>query len=194
MKYLLAILLFPLFTHSIQAMGLSDWQYITPNGTRIDDPGYGAHLSANHTHKELFNLTKWYFYKDYIIGTYRNDETDTYTTEYFILNELNGHIKTYSNKTLFEEDVLIQKLSPTLWTRWYKDHYKILTMIFLLMYVFWIIYLPIAICIIVIISSFIYACIVVKNMKQKIGIIIITATILLPFIFSILTDYWTQSI
>jgi hypothetical protein len=190
MKNIVLILTLFLCTHTMYAMGLGDWYYKTNNGTTFNDPGGGISLWTNHTNIELWDLTKWYFYKDHIIGEYQKRINDKSITAYFILNELNGELKTYNNKDLFEKYIQANKLKPIFWTRWYQEHLQIIEIIYILCFFYW----PIIICIALFIFSLIYAFITSKNKALKMASIVIALIILMPPILLIINNYYTNSI
>lgn len=172
------------------AMGFGDWSYVTPNGSQLYDPGDAIYLSKNLANTDLSHLTKWYFYKDHIIGEYRPDINKNAKTAYFILNELNGDLKTYNDTSLLECDLRSQELVPVFWTRWYTDHIQTIDFIYILCFFGF----PIIICIILFLASLIYASIIYKNKTLKIVCFAITAFILLPPVFLIISDYYINSI
>lgn len=190
MKNILFIITFFLCTHTILAMGYSDWSYVTAYGTQLYDPGDAVYLSINQANMDLRDLTKWYFYKNHIIGEYRPDINDDLETTYFILNELNGDLKTYNDSSLFENDLRRLELVPVFWTRWYNDHIQTIDLIYILCFFCF----PIIICIILFIAVLIYASIIFKNKTLKIVCIAITLILLLPPILLILNDYFVSSI
>lgn len=173
-------------------MGISDWHYETSNGSTISDPGSGIYLWNHNT--ELSSLRKWYFYKNHIIGEYEHLTNNKYVTGYFILNELNGNLKTYDDTNLFENDLKNQQLTPQFWTRWYSDHYEVIQLIYILLWVFWMFYAPIAITVILFICLSIFIAFRTKNKTVKAIFIIIPSIIVVPLLLFILNDYCISSI
>lgn len=193
MRYPLFVLLFVFYLHSTYASPFSDWAYETNNGNTIGDTGGGTGLLTN-TNEELENLSRWYFYSDHIIGEYDTFIDPEYKTAYFILNELNGELKTYTSKELFEKELQAQKLKPIFWTRWHHDHYKITQIVHIILLTLWFYYWHIAIMVILIISLCILTACLAKNKILKIICIVISSIPLIPIILSILNDYWITSI
>jgi len=171
------------------AMGLGDWIYHTDNGSTIEDPGGGIRLWTN-KNDELAHLKKWYFYNEHIMGEYRPDINDYSEIAYFILNELNGDLKTYNTKELFSKAIRTQQLEPIFWTRWYHDHFTFVLGIYLL----WIFYWPIISCIALFVCLCIFGSFAFKNKILKIIFTAITLFLLIPPILFMLKDYFTNSI
>ncbi|MBN2892513.1 MAG: hypothetical protein JXL97_11645 [Bacteroidales bacterium] len=131
---LVKILVFSIFflsTFNIaHGMGISDWSYTTKNGSTISDsdpiPGVRLCLKKGEA-KELYDLQKWYFYKNSIIGVYGERKIH----EYFIANELTGELTTYTNRKEWKKQIKQKKLKPKIWTNWHKSHYPSEMFIFL---------------------------------------------------------------
>ncbi|HSY61649.1 MAG TPA: hypothetical protein VK796_07215 [Cytophaga sp.] len=190
MKHLLLILLSTILSNSIHAFGIGDWIYHTNNGSSIEDPGGGITLWINHTNAQVSNLSKWYFYSNHIIGEYDTFINPEYKTAYFILNELNGELKTYNSKELFEKDIQVKELKPLFWTRWYYDHFTLIQMI----YILWLFYWHIELLFVLLTCTLIFLSIRLKNKFLKVCCTVLTSMLLLPPLLSILSDYFTSSI
>ena len=172
MKNKVIILIFLLFTQTTFAMGFGDWSYVTSNGSQLYDPGDAVYLSKNH-----------------IIGEYRLNINDD-EAAYFILNEMNGKLKTYNNKQLYDIDLRTQEHVPLFWTRWYTNHFTLIQA----MYILWLFYSLILTCFILLIVLLIFMSIVLKNKIIKIIFIVITLFLLIPPTLFMLNGYFTNSI
>ena len=65
------------------------------------------------------NLEEWYFYKNHIVGKYKNISQ----FNYFIFNETNCQHEIYISKKEFTVQLKHKGLKPLIWTRWHKENY-----------------------------------------------------------------------
>lgn len=97
-------------------MGLGDWQNKTPGGNVMGDPGSGTILTLTNSNQTVGDITRWYFYRDRIVGQTSSD--------YFIANETTGEVRRYDNLQEWSQAIVQSELSPTIWTRWFTDNWK----------------------------------------------------------------------
>jgi len=70
----------------------------------------------------ISDITKWYFYRKYIIGEFIKEEK----TNFFIFDELKCIKQTFDSKSEFEIQLKKLKLKPILWTRWYNSNWGVI--------------------------------------------------------------------
>jgi hypothetical protein len=104
-------------TTAFGRIGLADWSCETPNGNEINNfTGLTLYLKGR---ARIENLDKWYFYKGHVIGM-----TGRYSTEtsyFFVANEFTGKIDSFPNEAEWLNYLSNNKLTPKMWTRWYRD-------------------------------------------------------------------------
>ena len=96
--------------------GLTDWEATTPYGNKINN--YGS-VSLFLSDSIVENLTKWYFYKGYIIGLYNEVNQENFAAAYFIVNEQTLEINRYPDLNHWKLKLEQDKLVPFFYTRWY---------------------------------------------------------------------------
>lgn len=114
-------LIIGLFLFSIQpiySMGFGDWGYTTKHRTSI--VGDGGVIIENRRNR-IYSVKKWYYYQDHIIGINSPNKYNAYS--YFILNEINGEIKTFEKVEEWRFEIKENELKP-IFTRWYSDHFN----------------------------------------------------------------------
>ena len=110
-----------LIGQSANSMGWGDWIYTTKNGTRIMGDG-GVQLNSKGLN---IYLTKWYYYKNHIIGYYQPQKyDDIHKGSYFILNEISKEFNSYGSKSEWQYSIMDKGLNPII-TRWFTKHYDL---------------------------------------------------------------------
>jgi hypothetical protein len=114
MKYLLSFS-FLLISLNVTGFGLGDWQHETPGGNLMSDPGSGTQLTIRKSGYEILGIERWYFYNDFIIGEFGDQQ--------FIVDENTGEKWIFDNRENWTREIQAQGLKPALWTRWYTDNW-----------------------------------------------------------------------
>lgn len=127
-------LLLLLVFHSIDALagGLSTWNQTTPGGNEVwFESAYpnqwnyilcGApspNSNVSETRDEGVKISRWYFYRQYIIGT----SNDADTQRFFVFDEVNCNMTYFQTETEFEVYLSQHQLIPKIWTRWHDSYY-----------------------------------------------------------------------
>lgn len=107
----------------------SQWQE-TPKGNEICKERWNSEyiigIKCKHHKIEgikyghiITNLTKWYFYKNQIIGEFINENE----IGFFIFDELSCEKQLFKDKNKFENQLKELNLKPKIWTRWYHSYW-----------------------------------------------------------------------
>lgn len=102
-------------------IGMGDWQCRTPDDHTIDNysgNGYTLHLLNALPYYTVDKLSRWYFYKGFIVGERKDG--------YFIANEQTSVIDTFRDKKTWLTTISQKNLKPLFWTRWYTDRWSYL--------------------------------------------------------------------
>ncbi|CAM4238729.1 hypothetical protein [Flavobacterium terrigena] len=120
MKKIFIVFTFLIFSKSFAIVGLADWQFVTSKGNVFNDYQQdGISLSINKEDIKIDNLTRWYFYNDFIIGEHLNESSQL---EYFFVNEINSKViffDTFDESEKFKNE---NDLKPLFWTRWNDEN------------------------------------------------------------------------
>jgi hypothetical protein len=113
-----SFLIIPLFfiTFAARAIGLGNWQNQTPGGNVMGDAGSGTVLILAKNNQRINNITRWYFYRNHIVGQTGSD--------YFIVNETTGKVRRHNNSREWDKAIVQANLSPPIRTRWFTDNWK----------------------------------------------------------------------
>lgn len=101
---------------NVSAFGLADWQHRAPGGTLMYDAGSGTELVIQKSHKSIYGIRSWYFYKNHIVIVGGPG--------YMVVNETNGDLKQFSSEQEWKTYLNAANLKPVLWTRWYSDNWR----------------------------------------------------------------------
>lgn len=121
-KQIIFLILF-LSVNFLSGMGLGDWDTYTKNETLFNNPGSGIVITLANG-KMYRSPSKWYFYKDHILGVQKVYTEREYDFEYFIINEKEGEIYTFNEEGNWEEFIKSNELKPKYWRRWFKENWK----------------------------------------------------------------------
>ena len=116
MKEKIITLLLLLCSFNSFSFGLGDWQNTTPGGNTIDYPGGYIRLWIEESQENIIGLKKWYFYKEYIVGVYKE-------SSYFILNEDTAQLDTFSIENDWLGAIKSKRIEPKIWKRWHSDSF-----------------------------------------------------------------------
>lgn len=107
---------------SSYGMSLGEWSYGTKHRTFISGDGG---VQIENRRNRIYNVKKWYYYKDHIIGltSISYHKTEEQKESYFILNELTGKIDTFQNAKEWRDSIRESELKP-IYTRWYTNHFN----------------------------------------------------------------------
>ena len=108
----------------------ASWWQKTPNGNEICKEKWNNKyvigikcndykIKENDYGHVITNLTKWYFYKNQIIGEFDNENQ----IGFFIFNELSCEEQFFEDKKKFENKLEELNLKPRIWTRWYDSNW-----------------------------------------------------------------------
>jgi len=117
----------------IEAAGYSYWYQSTNHGTLISyETCYGKYRiglrckmiknTRDICGHEISNLSKWYFYKNHIVGEY----TEESEFSYFVFNEETCAISSFYKEEKHIEYIKSNKLKPLFWTRNYTKNYGLI--------------------------------------------------------------------
>ncbi|MDJ1500028.1 hypothetical protein [Xanthocytophaga agilis] len=101
---------------NVSAFGVADWQHKAPGGTLMYDAGGGTELILPKSHKSIYGIRSWYFYKNHIVIVGGPG--------YMVVNETNGDLKQFSSEQEWNTYIEYAGLEPVLWTRWYSDNWR----------------------------------------------------------------------
>ena len=112
----IALFFFCILTQNAFGLGIGEWNAQTPGGNQIrhDRNSRVTSFSFVVGQPQLDSLTRWYFYKNHIVGTISNGK-------YFVVDEINLSVKKFENQAAWEIYLDTYKLSPPVWTRWCDD-------------------------------------------------------------------------
>ena len=120
---IITVLVFLLTTAKSFALGIGEWENTTPGGNRIVHDQWSdtitLYLNYGFVH-QIAGLSRWYFYKDHIIGEYNNGGK-----YYFIVDEDDGHVDTFHTRQEWQKYISDNSLNPSMWTRWYSWEWQI---------------------------------------------------------------------
>lgn len=108
----------------------ASWWQKTPNGNEICNEKFNDKyvigikckdykIEVNEYGHVVTNLTKWYFYKNHIIGKYKKGDQK----EFFIFSELSCEGKFFKDEVEFGNKLKELNLKPKVWTRWYDSNW-----------------------------------------------------------------------
>lgn len=89
---------------------------MTPGGNTIDYPGGYIQLWIEGSNEHIVGLKKWYFYKEHVVGIYKE-------SNYFILNENTAQLDTFNVKSDWMKAIKSKRIEPKIWTRWHTDSF-----------------------------------------------------------------------
>jgi hypothetical protein len=124
----------------LSGFGLMDcWGQETPGGNFMGEAysGNGVYLTIPKTGDKLLRIKKWYFYHNFIVGEFEENNT------LFIIDERTGEQLLFNSREQWIKEIQSRELEPILWTRWYTGNWvegPSLLVLLLLLSVF---YLPI---------------------------------------------------
>lgn len=124
LSFLTLFLIFILTTGN--AIGWGSWRCETVNGSIIRHPGGSIYLESerNGNRINLSGLKKWYFYKDHIVGIYLVKDNSSWVENYFVLNELNLILSTFTEIQEFNKYLSTTNLVPEIETKWFSQYWK----------------------------------------------------------------------
>lgn len=111
----------------------ASWEQKTPNGNIIRNEkaargGYSINIKCIKSRSDIYtygfaleNLTKWYFYRETIVGECGNGKEKAY----FIFDEKKCKKLIFTSKTNFENYLKKSDLKPVVWTRWHTTDWGI---------------------------------------------------------------------
>jgi len=100
---------------TVNSLGLADWRDTTPGGNTIDRAGRTALWLTDGS--EIEPLCCWYFYRNSIIGQYKDGEV---SRGFFVVNEDELSVKSFESEEEWNAYLQLQNLVPKFWTRWYS--------------------------------------------------------------------------
>lgn len=120
------------FAFDGKAAEFASWEHKTPSGNIIRNEkssGYSIVIKCKESYAgthgfALKNLSKWYFHKNFIIGS-NNERANK---SYFIFDENECKSLLFKDKSAFERQLKKKQLEPIIWTRWYATDWGFFSM------------------------------------------------------------------